>query len=221
MAQVQTSKSYEWQASIQFPSVFEVTLSSDPRMGWIHERTPLRKIESSALRLVTPATKSRRYSVNSEKSATDIMARGKAIQEDSSRSQPIVGENWLDVAAETLSLPEVWAQVLSEVQEYTSLEADWRGPGTAAVTEEVGSQATLLVKSFAEALPNGRSPMVGADDDGFIVMTWDDGDLLGNLSVRGGGLYSYYVRRAGKIVKNARAEVAASIPQDLVLALRS
>ncbi|MEI6099247.1 MAG: hypothetical protein WCS20_13320 [Alphaproteobacteria bacterium] len=144
------------------------------------------------------------------------MTKIEQVDDDAKAEQPLVGENWLSRAASTLRLPEVWMHVVTEVQEYAALEAEWRGPGTKAVPEEVGKQAEILARQLAENLPDGHVPMVGADDEGCIVMTWSEPGLLGNLSVRGKGLYSYFVRRGEKVVKSGRAEVAAPVSNELI-----
>ncbi len=214
MALAQTSNA-TWQTLSFIPPLFDIHLTSEPSVSRVTKGILSQEIAGSVRLLWPQKTASRKYSVKNGLKATDGMK-----STDLTVAQPAVGEHWLSVAASTLSLPEEWVHVLNEVQEYASLEAEWRGPGTLAVPEEVGKQAEVLVRQLAEILPNGHIPMVGADDEGCIVMTWSENSLLGNLSVRGKGLYSFYVRRGKKVAKAGRAEVAAPIPEELIDALR-
>ena len=218
MGQRQTIADGTWERPNAIQPDFKVTRKSE-LSGWFSTGGPLRKIESTVLLLKVPETASRGYKASQNYKATDTMRsdHSKVVGDDG--NQQSVGENWLSVVSATLSIPEIWVPVLEEVREYAALEAEWRGPGTKAVSDEIASQAKTLVRNLAVCLPDGLCPMIGSDDDGYIVMTWYQDDLVGNLSVLGKGVFAYYVRRGGKIAKNGKAQIGAPIPDDLSEAL--
>ena len=135
-------------------------------------------------------------------------------------SRAVKASSWLSIVAAVKDLPEIWAQVVQEIKDYASLEPGWRGPGTQGVSKEIESEAVVLARLFAVSLPDGSCPMVGADDDGFVVMTWNDRDLVGNLSVNGDGTYTYYFQRKDQVLKKARAQIFEPLTYDLVSFLK-
>ena len=205
-----------WQQSHAVTALFNVTLATERNDLWSAGVIPLRKVESTVHPVKDPKTVFRKYSVTNKRKVTDAMSKDEAEETSSNTKLPAVGESWLALA----NTPEIWMHVINEVKVYAALEDGWRGSGTKSVSEQIAVDATLLAKNFAKCLPYGSCPMVGSDDDGYIVMTWDEADLVGNLSVLGEGLYAYYVKRGRDVVKNGRAEIDAPIPEDLANALR-
>jgi hypothetical protein len=220
MAQAQTADRTTRSYPITVSRPFTVESTSEPRSGWVRQSVPLLESAGTGPCLRETKTAATKYSVNNHYRVTDSMNGMKPndqVQESDHLSLP---QSWLIKLATKPRIPDAWAGVLSELREYAAMEAGWRGPGTDEVSEEVAEQAEVLLRQLALELPAGYVPMVGADDDGRIVMTWSVDDLLGNLSVRDKGLYSYFVQRGGKVIKNGKAEISRPVPVDLLSLLR-
>jgi hypothetical protein len=199
-------------------SGFEVKRASEAREAWVADENPLRIFHGTALPAKRSQTVSRDYAVSLAVKLTDTFNVGHTRVRKFPQS-PSVGKSWLAFFAERRNLPENWAGVLSEIEEYSSFAAGWRGQGSSAVSAEAKDQALVLARKFAESLPHGYIPMIGADDDGCIVMTWDEGELIGNLSVRGTGFYAYFVERAGVVEKDGKAAISLPIAPPLLALL--
>jgi hypothetical protein len=134
---------------------------------------------------------------------------------------PVVGVvksvDWRELVA----LSESWNEVIQEIHWFAEQEAGWKGIESLQVNSEVSRDAAYLARNLAKALPDGPVPMVGADDEGSIVFTWNDQDLIGNLSVRGNKRFSYFIKRKGAVLKGAGQPVYSLLPEQLTDFLRS
>lgn len=112
-----------------------------------------------------------------------------------------------------------WKRVVEEIDHIEDYAAGWRQPGTLQVSEQAASDARALAHSLATAIPGGYFPMVGADDDGYVVFTWHEDRLIGNLSVKGDGRFTCVVERDGEELSFSRVEVRGDMPTELITAL--
>lgn len=124
---------------------------------------------------------------------------------------------WLESA----DFAEGWRHAIDELDEYTYFEAGWRGEGSMPVQPKTAEQALVVLKQMASALPNGHFPLVGADDDGCLVLTWHYGGLAGNMSFSGNGKYAYYIERRGAGAHRGVARVFEPVSDDLLSVLRA
>ena len=165
---------------------------------------------------VEPKTKSMFYSLPLNRSYVTSGAEG-GRREQASISETDLAEQWL----ERVEVPEKWLQALDEIDEYSELVEGWRGPGTRAVSQATRDEAITLARLFSAELPEGYFPMVGSDDDGNVVFTWDEPELIGNLSVRGNGRYTYVIERSGAAVTKGVADIYGPFATELLNALRA
>jgi hypothetical protein len=110
--------------------------------------------------------------------------------------------------------------VLQELNNLRDLPEGWKGHDSIPVPEAAIEQALTLLNTFFRELPSGPIPSAGATEDGEIILTWYDGSLIGNLSVRGNGYYSFYFSRDENndyvACKGARIPIGDPVPQHLV-----
>lgn len=96
-----------------------------------------------------------------------------------------------------------------------SLSDGWQGPGSLAAADETIDDAFVLLKRLVTDLPDAPEPKIGLDSDGYIVLSWKKGRLVGNLSVFGDGTFSYYLEKDTDVAKDNEANVASPLPRKL------
>lgn len=97
-----------------------------------------------------------------------------------------------------------------------SLEDGWQGQGSRSTSTETKEDATSLLEKLAAELPHGPLPMLGMDSEGYIVMTWNEGELVCSLSVFGDGTYAFFAQRNGITAKSGDARISDPVPSRLI-----
>jgi len=108
---------------------------------------------------------------------------------------------------------------MTEVADLARYGDGWKGPGSRGATGEATKQVRTLISKLARIRGERRLPMVGLDDEGIFVLTWREGDLRGNLSVRGNGFYSFAMRKGTQRYSKPRVEINGPLDPDLVKAI--
>jgi hypothetical protein len=108
---------------------------------------------------------------------------------------------------------------LAEVDELTMYEDGWKGAGTLGALPGAASDTKLMLQKISRLGTRFQLPMIGLDDGGVFCLTWDEHDLLGNLSIRGNGRYSFSIQRGGTRFRQAAAELSQPAHRKLIEAL--
>ena len=96
-----------------------------------------------------------------------------------------------------------------------TLPDGWLGEGSRAASKAAAEHASALLGQINEIAP-GALPDLSLEDNGTIVMSWDDGALAGSLSIRTDGSYAYFVERdGGDWASDGKASVEAGITTKL------
>lgn len=171
--------------------------------------------------------------INDKTISTGLLLNAKMVGQVERSSRPLTGPSALlegDVAESSIQsgldnyfmtasqgeLPPVPGTAVAEMEIVRSLAAGWEGPGSLPASEAATGDAYELLSKMASDFPEGAIPSIGLDSDGVIVMSWNDGDLVGSLSVQGDGTYSYYIERDGHEPQGGEAKIAAPLPRKLV-----
>lgn len=77
-----------------------------------------------------------------------------------------------------------------------SLPDGWLGEGSRASSKEAAERASELLVQMNAIAPDAL-PDLSLEEDGTIVMSWDDGGLAGSLSIHADGRYAYFIEREG------------------------
>lgn len=164
-----------------------------------------------------PSTVSRQHAVDPASEVTTMPSATVLVDATPDARVLAVADDWEFWAG----LDTDWREAVSEIDLFSNLSDGWDGPESRAVSSETYDEAMALVRNLAGNLPNGPVPMVGVDLDGFVVLTWHNGPLAGNLSIYGNGTYAYYIRRRAEVVKQGAADISAPLSQAFVDILRT
>lgn len=164
-----------------------------------------------------PSTISRQHAVDPASEVTTLASTTVFVDTAPDSRVLAVADDWEFWAG----LDTGWRDALSEVESFSNLSDGWDGPESRAVSPETYDEAMALVRNIAAHLPNGPVPMVGVDLDGFVVLTWHNGPLVGNLSIYGNGTYAYFIKRRAEVVKLGAADINAPLSQAFVDILRT
>jgi hypothetical protein len=96
-----------------------------------------------------------------------------------------------------------------------SLPDGWLGEGSRAPSKEAAERASELLAQINAVAP-GALPDLSLEEDGTIVMSWNDGGLAGSLSIHADGRYAYFIERdGGGWASDGMASVEAGIAPKL------
>ncbi|PIL17769.1 hypothetical protein P775_23275 [Puniceibacterium antarcticum] len=96
------------------------------------------------------------------------------------------------VVPETISLP-IWRAAYDQLNRLAELKDNWGGSGHKPARDSTLSDAELFLGHLEVELPDGPAPMIGLDEDGYVVLTWDDAHVVGSLSIFDDGTYEFYI----------------------------
>jgi hypothetical protein len=114
-----------------------------------------------------------------------------------------------------------WHVAFTSVDEIAALPDGWDGDGSRAASPEALREASALLISLSTILPEGPAPLVGLDSAGTVVLTLDDKNLKGSMSVFGDGTYAFYVQKADLCANHGDAIVGQPLDPDLRAVLLS
>lgn len=107
------------------------------------------------------------------------------------------------------------AKALAELNAYRTLKDGWQGPSSHAPNAKAFAEAELFIEKMTHELPKAQMPMFGIDNDGEIVLTWNDENLIGSLAIAGDGHYCYFIEnRRTNHFASGNAQLAVNIDGD-------
>jgi len=146
-------------------------------------------------------------------SVTELEASDEAIQIED--RQDLLNSDW----EEGLGRSSEWASCYMQLENVATLEKGWDGDESLPASDEAVMDAEFLLRQLEEVGGNSVAPMVGLDSDGYIVLTWDEGELTGSLSVYGDNTFGFFVERGGVSVKSGEVQIEAPLPVNLLKVL--
>ena len=121
---------------------------------------------------------------------------------------------------DTVRVASWLAAASTKVLSYASVQDGWKGDGSTRPTPLAIDEAIDLLNQFAFELPSLASPMISADEDGFVCFYWRSGAMMASISVYGDGTYSFYAEGNGKSSRSDEAQILAPLAADLLEAMR-
>jgi hypothetical protein len=106
--------------------------------------------------------------------------------------------------------------VKQKMEELIGLQDGWYGGESLSASGETVADAFSLLEKLDGQVLACPVPMIGLDSDGYIVLTWDTGNLIGSLSIFGDGTYAYYLEANGMQAKEGEALISMPIASKLI-----
>ena len=172
----------------------------------------VKKEDTTVLSVREPLTSSRQFRVNPEIEVSDV-AKKSATKEVQLSEASVFGlfPDWTTF----VDVPEVWSSLLSEIEEFSKVQDGWHGVASLALSLETMEQASDFLNKIATNVPRASVPIVGLDSGGYVVFTWNDGELVGSASAYGDGTIAFYFERGGTTLKDGAYDIAAPLPESL------
>jgi hypothetical protein len=108
------------------------------------------------------------------------------------------------------------AVVKQKMDELIGLQNGWYGDTSLAAAGETVADAFSLLEKLDRQMFDCPIPMIGLDSDGYVVLTWDTGNLIGSLSIFGDGTYAYYLETIDAHEKEGEALISMPISSKLI-----
>lgn len=189
--------------------------SAQPNAEIVHLETWKTRVSQARANL--PSTFSRGYVSSGKDTVAGLDMRESSGTDEGTR---VVGPGWIDIAAEVAKYPETWAEASLELIHYGNLEGGWFGEGSRGTAPNAFLQASGVMLALAHAVPAGPAPLVGLDDDGFIVLSWTSDALVGSMSIFGDGTYAYFLQGSQGVARSGSASTILDPTEDLVRVLQ-
>ena len=109
-----------------------------------------------------------------------------------------------------------WLSATEQLEAINLLKDGWDGLGALSASRQTLIEATELLRVLETS--DVVAPMVGLDSDGFIVLTWDENDLCGSLSIFGDGTFSCYIENRDGSFSDGELLIATLLETGLIQA---